>query len=316
MTALPAGFSSSGEVRIDRRYRWAQASLEAGDAGEAREILEQTVKEAPLWAPAWKLYADALQRCGDSEAARLAYEEAARLDPAGALGAGLDLARLGARALDEAMSPGYVAALFDDYADRFDAHLTQVLHYRGPQAILAALRQTCATAGRELRFANVLDLGCGTGLMGEVIRPFAGALAGVDISAGMIAKARAKLVYDRLVLGGLLETLGAEPRASLDLIVAADVLVYMADLAPVLAAAAAALVQHGLFAFTLQSCADEAASAGYVLGPDNRFAHSADHIRSAAMAASLFVLHLEPVVTRQDAGRDVAGWVAVLGRSS
>ena len=312
MTMLPAGFSSSGEVRIDRRYRWASASLAAGEAPEAREILEGIVSDAPLWAPAWKLYADALRSLGERAAARGAYEEAARLDLAGALGADLDLARLGARELERAMSPGYVAALFDDYADRFDSHLTQVLQYRGPEHILAALRKVCAPSGRELRFRSALDLGCGTGLMGEAIRPFVHLLAGVDLSPGMIAKARAKLVYQQLAVGGAVEALRAEPQAGLDLVLAADVLVYLADLTPLFAAAAAALEPSGILAFTVQSCAEDAAPASYLLGSDNRFAHSDGHIRAVAAAQGLAVQLLERLAARQDAGRDVPGAVVVL----
>ena len=78
MSALPPGFSSSGEVALDRRYRWAKASLEAGDVAEARDIMRQTVAEAPRWAPAWKLLADALLAAGDAAAHRSA--RASRID--------------------------------------------------------------------------------------------------------------------------------------------------------------------------------------------------------------------------------------------
>ena len=312
MTALPPGFWSSGDIALDRRYRWAKASLEAGEAEEAREILQQTVAEAPFWAPAWKLLADALLRAGDHGEARRAYERAVRLDPAGALGAKLDLARLGAVAPTDAMQAGYVAAVFDDYADRFDAHLTRVLAYRGPEAILSALREVRAADGRGFRFESALDLGCGTGLMGEAIRPFVGSLFGIDLSGGMVAKARAKLIYERLAVGDLLDFLLAQPEGSVDLVLAADVLVYVADLAPVFGAAMRTLCRNGLFAFTLQSADAEAVPVGFVLGADNRFAHSASYVRSTAASHSLAVAHLAPVVTRQDAGRDVAGFVVVL----
>jgi len=309
--SLPPGFSSSGEVALDRRYRWAKASLEAGEPLEARDILRQTVADAPHWPPAWKLLGDALVGCGEAAAARLAFEQVLRLDHSDGLGASLDLARLGALPSRQAMPAGYVAALFDDYADRFDAHLTGALAYRGPQAILAALG-SCGATGAALRFARALDLGCGTGLMGEAIRPFVGSLAGVDLSPAMLAKARAKLVYDRLALGELVAFLLAEPGGSAALAMAADVLVYVADLAPVLAAAAQVLAPGGLFAFTVQFLPDEDAPEGFRLGEDNRFAHSPRHIGAAAAAHRFAIRHLEPVVTRQDAGRDVPGLVAVL----
>jgi predicted TPR repeat methyltransferase len=316
LSDLPPGFTSSGSVALDRRYRWAVASLEAGDAKEACDVLEQTIAQAPIWAPAWKLLGDARLACADMQGARAAYEHTMRLDPQGLLGAKLELARLGAASPAEAMQPGYVAALFDDYADRFDGHLLGALCYRGPVVILAALRQVCAEQDRPLRFSSALDLGCGTGLMGETIRPFATTLAGVDLSARMIAKARAKLVYDQLAVGGLASFLAAEPERSAELILAADVLVYVGDLAPVLGAAARVLEEDGLFAFTVQTrTADNENGEGFLLGMDRRYLHSAEYIRSVAGAGGLCVLRVTPEVTRQEAGVDVPCLVAVLARS-
>jgi predicted TPR repeat methyltransferase len=312
MTGLPAGFSTSGDVGLDRRYRWAKASLEAGESLEACEILRQTLEEAPAWAPAWKLLGDALGLSGAREEARVAYERAAALDPEGCLGARLELARLGAVSAKEAMQKGYVAALFDEYSDRFDAHLIERLAYRAPQAVLGALREVCAAKARPFRFRHALDLGCGTGLMGEAIRPFAGGLTGVDLSSGMLAKARAKLIYDELAQGELQAFLRTRPRAGADLVLAADVLVYVADLQPIFGAAHAALGLSGLFGFTVQSCGDEAAPEGYRLGLDHRFAHAQSYLRASALSQGFTVAHLSPAVTRQDEGRDVEGFVVVL----
>jgi predicted TPR repeat methyltransferase len=312
MTGLPPGFSTSGDVGLDRRYRWAKASLEAGESPEACEILRQTVEEAPAWAPAWKLLGDALAVSGEREEARVAYERAAALDPNGRLGARLELARLGAVTAKEAMQAGYVAALFDEYCDRFDAHLVERLSYRAPQAVLQALREVCAVRERPFRFRHALDLGCGTGLMGDAILPFVDRLTGVDLSSGMLAKARARLIYDELVQGELLAFLRARPRAGADLALAADVLVYVADLQPIFGAAHAALGSSGLFGFTVQSCGEDAAPEGYRLGPDNRFAHTQSYLRASASSQGFAVAHLSPVVTRRDGGRDVEGCMVVL----
>ncbi|MFI4997820.1 MAG: class I SAM-dependent DNA methyltransferase, partial [Hyphomicrobiales bacterium] len=169
-----------------------------------------------------------------------------------------------------------------------------------------------AAQGMALRFPSALDLGCGTGLMGEAIRPFVDRLRGVDLSPGMVAKARAKLIYEGLAVGDLLGFLHAEPEAGIDLVLAADVLVYIGDLAPVFGAVAKSLGRNGLFAFTLQSHNAGPAEAGFMLGSDNRFAHSASHVRLAAERCWLAIAHLAPVVTRQDAGRDVPCLVVVL----
>jgi len=317
LSGLPPGFTSSGSIALDRRYRWASVCLEAGDAEEARDILAQTVAEAPGWAAAWKLLADARLACADAPGARAAYEQTSRLDPTGLLGAKLELARLGAVSPAEAMQPGYVAALFDDYADRFDAHLLGALSYRGPEIILAALRQLCADLDRPLFFNTALDLGCGTGLMGETIHPFAGTLVGVDLSARMVAKSGARLVYDRLVLGEMTTFLAAERDRSAALILAADVLVYFGDLGPALGAAARVLAEDGMFAFTAEAMTTEDGNEeGFILGAQRRFLHSPEHIRSAARAAGLKVLRLASQVTRQEAGVDVSSLVAVLASTA
>jgi predicted TPR repeat methyltransferase len=314
LTDLPPGFTSSGNVALDRRYRWAAASLEAGDANGARDILEQTVAEAPGWAPAWQLLGDARLACADAKGAREAYEESSRFDPQGTLGARLELARLGVVAPAEAIEPGYIAALFDDYADRFDDHLLGALGYRGPKVILNTLRRLRDDKGWPVHFDTVLDLGCGTGLMGEAIRPFAGRLVGVDLSARMIAKARAKLVYNRLVVGELASFLAGEAERGAELILAADVLVYIGDLAPILGEVGRVLTDEGLFAFTCQSAGEIGMEAGYDLGADRRFLHSPEHIRSVARDVGLNVLRLASVVTRREAGVDVPGVIVVLER--
>ena len=109
-------------------------------------------------------------------------------------------------------------------------------------------------AGRELQFGTVLDLGCGTGLAGAAFRPRVDWLVGVDLSAGMIEQARRKGLYDRLHVADLLEFLTREARAlALDLVIAADVFVYCADLAPIARAVGARARAGGLFAFTVET---------------------------------------------------------------
>src|SRR6202035_8084 len=104
------------------------------------------------------------------------------------------------------------------------------------------------------RFVSALDLGCGTGLMGAELRSHTDRLAGVDLSAAMIAKARERGFYDRLVVGDAAAMLGREPPGSSDLIVAADALVYVGDFAPLFAAVARVLTSDGIFAFSVETC--------------------------------------------------------------
>jgi predicted TPR repeat methyltransferase len=127
----------------------------------------------------------------------------------------------------------------------------------------------------------------------------------------MIAQARAKQLYDRLETGDLLGFLAAEAECSYDLVIAADVFVYIFDLAPVAAAVARILRPGGVFAFTVETHE----GAGVELGEQLRFRHSADHVRTALSAAKLQLALLTAAATRTEAGADVPGLVVVAMRA-
>ena len=174
----------------------------------------------------------------------------------------------------------YVARLFNDYAPRFDTHLIKNLGYRGPALIADAL--SASAPGR--RFASALDLGCGTGLMGEALRGRVDRLTGVDLSAAMIAKARerAASMTNSSVGDAARARCASGPRA-FDLIVAADLLVYVGDLAPLFAAVASALTADGLFAFSVETCEGD----GFRLEPTMRFAQAAPMSRRRRAGSGL-----------------------------
>lgn len=293
---------SSGDLRVDRRLLYAQGAAAAGDYAAAADILEQTLDLSPDWAPLWLALAESREKLGRSEQAAFAYERAAALDASGALGVAMHLARFGAGPTPETAPKPYVRALFDDYADRFDTHLTGPLSYRGPPLLRCALERIGAA-----HFAAVVDLGCGTGLCGAQFRAASQHLTGVDLSPRMIETARAKAIYDRLVVGSNEDFLRAQPGGSASLVLAADVLVYTGDLAPVLAAVRHTLASGGYFAFTLQ----RAEEGTYRVGSDLRYAHGEAYVRAAARAEGLEITLLEETATRREAGADVPGLVVV-----
>jgi predicted TPR repeat methyltransferase len=300
----PSLFISSGNPLLDRRFQWADGLLGRGEAYAAAELIEETVARTPEFIAGWFLLGAAREQMGDRRGAIEAYRRALALDPEDRLGAALHLARLGEREAAGAMPRAYVRTLFDQYAARFDHELRDALHYRGPDLLHAAID---AVFGSDQRFARVLDLGCGTGLMGEAIRRSADELVGVDLSPAMIAAAERKRVYDRLTVGDLISFLEVEDRP-FDLIVAADVLVYLDDLAPVLRLAARRLAVSGAIAFTVETHADQ----GVILRDTLRFAHGERHLRAAAAAASLAVAHLVKASTRTEKNSPVEGLLAVL----
>ena len=286
----------------ERRYAWAQAAAAEGDWAEAAEMFEQSLARAPAWARGWASLGEAREKLGDLPGAAAAYSAALDADPSDRQGAGAQLARLENRRVD-ALPPAYVARLFDDYAPRFDRHLTETLGYRGPELILSAL--DAAAPGR--RFGLALDLGCGSGLAGRVLRARVDRLVGVDMSPGMVAKARQTGLYDELEVGDLVAFLGG--RSGVGLAVAADAFVYLGDLGPAMAAAAAALAHDGLLVFTVES-----GEAPYALGPTMRFRHSDAHVLEAAQAAGLEIAHFAAASSRREAGAEAAGRVVVLGK--
>jgi predicted TPR repeat methyltransferase len=294
---------ASGDLIADRRFAYAKSAADNGDWSAAAELFEQTLELAPHWPAAWFGLGEAREKLGDLDAAAQAFRQTLVADPADAQGASARLALIGRGDAPGALPQAYVARLFDDYAPRFDRHLQQKLGYRGPALIAEAL--DAVAPGR--RFGLALDLGCGSGLAGRALRGRVDRLVGVDLSARMIAEARATGLYEELAVGDLVAFLA--DRRDADLVVAADALVYLGDLAPVAAAVAAALTPGGLFVFTIES-----GEAPFALGPALRFRHSDAHLRAAAEAAGLRIVHLAAASTRREAGEAAPGRVAALAK--
>lgn len=312
---------TSGDFLADRRYAYAAAAQKEGDLAAAADLARQVIELAPRFAPAWFLLGEAREgqyrAAGSTDEAVEAYRDALAAfdmallrDPEDGQGARLRLAALGVGDPLDAMSPDYVRRLFDDYAIRFDRHLTVSLRYRGPELMHDAVRRAASLALRDFAFARALDLGCGTGLAGELFRPQCEHLAGIDLAPAMVERARRKKVYDDLAEGDLTEWLAARPAASADLVLAADVFIYLADLGPVFADVARVLAKDGLFAFTAQTHEGKAA----VLGEDLRYAQSEGYVGELAERYGFRTVVSEVCTIREDRGQPVMGRVFVLSR--
>ena len=309
MTETGPLFVSSGDLVADRRYKWALDHAARGDFAGAADILTQTVELAPQFATAWFALGAIRDRLGDREGAVAAFAKVRDADPQDYHGARLQLARLSAGDATPAMSEAYVRRLFDQYAARYDAALTEHLNYRGPAILLEAVESMMRAPGRPLRFSSMLDLGCGTGLAGAAFRPLVDRLTGVDLSRAMIARAAGKGLYDRLATAELTEFLDGE-RASVakyDLVIAADVFVYLNDLAPVMGGTARVLAPDGLFAFTVETHD----GGGVKLLPTLRYAHSESYVRSTLVEAGLAPVHLAKAAVRREKGVPVDSLVVV-----
>ena len=159
-------------------------------------------------------------------------------------------------------------------------------------------------------FARAIDLGCGTGLMGERVRSRVSYLEGVDLSAAMIAETGKKGIYDRLDKAELVAALAGRV-AEADLITAADVFIYCGALPPVLAAVVPAMVPGGLLAFSLEAHDGEEA---VFLRPSLRYAHGVAATRQALVDAGLEILQFDMATLRQDRGAPIEGMLILARR--
>jgi predicted TPR repeat methyltransferase len=297
---------SSGNLIADRRFEWARDREAKGDLTGAADLLMQALELAPGYASAWFVLGEWREKLGDRAGAIEAFTQARAADPQDRHGAALHLVRLGVQP-NGAMPEDYVRTLFDGYAAGFDQALTEGLNYRAPELLFRAVE--AAHAGRRMKFGSVLDLGCGTGLAALPFRPVSDWMVGIDLSPAMLAQARAKGLYDRLVEAEMLRFLAGEAalKARYHLILAGDVFVYLDDLAPVLCAAAPVLALSAMLAFSVETHAGD----GVLLRETLRYAHGEAHVQSALVAAGLKPVSLVHASTRTEKGVPVPGLIVV-----
>jgi predicted TPR repeat methyltransferase len=209
----------------------------------------------------------------------------------------------------ERASDAYVEKLFDHFAPTFDAKLSS-LHYRAPQIVADAAAAALPAPTGTLQVA---DIGCGTGLCGPLLRPWARRLVGCDLSGAMLERASQRGSYDELHKAELTAFLRARPLA-FDLVVSADTLIYFGELREVAQAVHGALRPGGTCVFTL-----EALPAGvdgpYKLQDNGRYAHDGAHARAVFEAAGLQVEPPADVVLREEKQLPVRGWLMVARRA-
>ncbi len=280
----------------------AQALAQLGRLPEALVCVDRLLALQGTLAEGWALRGALLKDLGQPQAAAQALQRAIDLGAEAAVN-GYLLASLTGQAAPPQPPRGYVEQLFDGYADTFDQQLLEQLQYRAP-AVLARL----LSAQPAPRAAAALDLGCGTGLCGPHLRPRVQHLVGVDLSPRMLALARSRGVYDELVQADIVEHLQQTPHRH-DLLVAADVFIYIGDLGPVFAGAARVLQPGGLFAFSVEEAGD---AVDYELRASSRYAQSERYLRALAQAHAMEVVTLARESLRLDQRVPVAGLYLVL----
>jgi predicted TPR repeat methyltransferase len=311
------------------------ARLALGRADEAKVLLEEALVQEPGNAEAWRHLATAMAETGHTREALAAITRCVDLQPASAAawtlrgtleremghrpqaaqsfrqalahGADRDLVGYYLAGVTQEQPPPsapreYVEQLFDSYEDGFEQHLTQTLGYRTPTVLTEGLGQP--------RYGAALDLGCGTGLCGPMLRPRCDRLDGVDLSARMVEHARRRGCYDEVTHADVAEFLEATPQRY-DLVLAADVFVYVGALERVFAGAAKVLRPGGEFCFSVEA-ADEADTVA--LRMSLRYAHSERYIRSLVGPHGFELRATARHPLRMDQGQPIAGLFAWLTR--
>jgi predicted TPR repeat methyltransferase len=320
---------AAGRGGLLARMTLVKALLESGDGAGALSEARETAGLNPGIALAAMSLGEALLRAGALPSAIAELQRALRLDPAleqarfltacAWLEAGeaekaleifevletspeIEALTVRAHAIKEAprSDAGYVRHLFDQFSADYDARMIGQLAYAAPQ-ILGDLADL-VMPGRE-RLA-ILDLGCGTGLAGAVFKSKAARLDGIDLSPAMIEKARARGIYDALQVSDI-ETVRL---GTYDLVLAADTLVYLGDLARLFRTVAGLLLPDGYFLFTTEA----KEGGGFELGPKRRWRHSEAYLREQAGAAGLSVAGLVAASPRTEANQPVPGFAVAL----
>lgn len=254
-----------------------------------------------------RLLGTAYYALGRTQEAAEVFRQWCEADPAHPIARHMYAACSGEQVPDRA-ADDYIEQTFDHFAESFETQLQERLAYKAPQLVAEALRRSLkASASPTLR---ILDAGCGTGLCGPLLRPLAHTLIGVDLSAGMLAKAQAKDCYAELQkaeLGAFM----AGCTQPFDAIVSADTLVYFGPLDTVLNAAHQALKPGGRLVFTVEQAEPGPAPQGFRINPHGRYAHTRSYLTQVLVQATYSLESIQEVVLRNEGEKPVAGWLVI-----
>ena len=279
-----------------------------GQVPQALDLYREALKLKPGHPGARKMLGIGYYAQGLIEKAAEVYREWLDEEPANPV-ARHYLAACSGEQVPERASDAYVEDTFDRFANSFDAKLAR-LSYRAPQLIGEAVARACGEPAKSLA---VLDAGCGTGLCGPLLAPYAARLEGVDLSAQMLAKAEPRGVYDKLVKAELTAFI-QQAGAAYDLIVSADTLCYFGDLQAVCEAAREALHAAGCLVFTVEALPDAEIGEGFRLNPHGRYSHSEAYVREVLLRSGFQVEAVRREVLRNENARPVEGWLVTARR--
>ncbi len=287
----------------------AESLAAEGQVEQAASAFQSTLMRRRLQPDLYGSLGHALSRLGKlTEAAEL-FRNWIRLDPENPRPGHL-LASCTGVAVPERASNEYIQDVFDKFSESFDTVLKR-LDYSGPHLMIETITSELAA---NVPCDVLLDAGCGTGLCGPLLRPIARKMIGIDLSAGMLAKARERAVYDELLQVEITEFLRSQSQAY-DVISSADVLSYFGELSAFAAASANGLKPGGLLVFTVEKANPEDAPGGYRLQYHGRYSHTDTYLRSVFEMAGFRVTLVREIFLRSESGKPVSAWL-VAARSA
>ena len=202
----------------------------------------------------------------------------------------------------ETQPNSFISQLFDGNAVGFDRHVVGQLHYKLPRDVAQRILQWHSD-----RKCDVLDLGCGTGLLGVCLGPIEGVLVGVDLSKKMLEQAARHNVYDSFHTVNLLDALQATPENLYHVITALDVLIYVGNLATLVPNARRILLPGGRFVFSCEAAEEDVAD--YVLHSTCRYTHRRDYVQRLLESCGFEAIEIEDRVLRLEAGKPIQGFL-------
>jgi predicted TPR repeat methyltransferase len=278
-----------------------RCQLRLGDAKAGLAAFDHAIDADPNLAEAWSNRGSLLRELNRFDEAAVAFEKALSLGADPELH-GYYLASVRGTNAPPAPPRRYVETLFDSYAVEFQEHLVGELDYQVPQSLMRPLLEV------PRRYASVLDLGCGSGLLGQLVAPVADAIDGVDLSRAMLAQARKRGVYGDLIHADLVSFLAQTTRRA-ELVLAADVFIYLGELSAVFASVRRILEPGGCFAFSVELLPQ---GRDFELLPSLRYAHSQSYIHALSKTSGFRVRESFTGVLRKEQGRPVLGLYAYL----
>jgi predicted TPR repeat methyltransferase len=292
---------------VEAQVHLADTLADLGAVEEARQhVLIADALDIPPRSNVLFALGTALARCGIRKSAITRLRQCLATDPLDRHGARLALAALDEEPVPERASDAFIDRLYAIWPDRWD-------NEAGPYPYRGAALVADKVIGDRL---DVLDAGCGTGLVGALVKNRASRLVGIDLSASMLELAKRKNIYDELHKGDLLSFMRARPQ-SFDVVTCAATFIHFGDLGPAFAAARSTLRTGGALVFTVFPNAQDAnvsVAALDGLGQGGCFVHGRSHIVDKATVNGFRVETIEEAIHEYKNGSPIMSLVVVLSK--